>query len=99
MSRGRAGGAALGAADILSLAASPVFAIMALLTAVHGPRAADLICAATDVALPLNGMTLMYLLMSAFHCAPWLRLAAARPCPVLPSCVLPEMPGEARLES
>jgi hypothetical protein len=67
-SRGAAG---LGAADWLSLAAAPTFAIMALLT---GAGAPDLLCAAN--ASPLSGMTPMYWLMSAFHSAPWLKLIA-----------------------
>ncbi len=67
--------AARGAADWLSLAAAPTFAIMALLTAVTGD--ADMICAAQD-AWALSGMAMMYLLMSAFHSAPWLKLVAGR---------------------
>lgn len=55
---------------LLSLAAAPTFASMALLTSVLG--SADVFCSAT--ASPLTGMVLMYLLMAAFHLAPWLRL-------------------------
>jgi hypothetical protein len=66
--------AARGVADWLSLAAAPTFAIMALLTAVLGGGASDMLCAATQGASPLSGMIAMYLLMSAFHLAPWLRL-------------------------
>lgn len=62
-----------GTADWLCLAASPTFAIMALLTNVYTDPAA-ILCAAT--AFPLGGMVPMYLLMSAFHLAPWLRLIA-----------------------
>ena len=69
---------ALGAADRLSLAAAPTFAVMALLTAVLGGDAADLLCMSAVDAFPLAGMVPMYLLMSAFHCAPWLRLIASR---------------------
>lgn len=73
---------ALRAAGWLSLAAAPVFALMALLTAAHG-GAADTLCSAAPDGLPLDGMTLMYVLMSVFHSAPWIRLifggsAAAR---------------------
>lgn len=68
--------AARGAADWLSLAAAPTFAIMALLTAVTG--GADMICSAAQDMSPLNGMAVMYLLMSAFHSAPWLKLVASR---------------------
>jgi hypothetical protein len=68
--------AARGAADWLSLAAAPTFAMMALLTAVTGD--ADMICSAAQDASPLSGMVMMYLLMSAFHLAPWLKLVASR---------------------
>ena len=57
----------------LSLAAAPTFAIMALLTAFPGGGAPDVLCSAAG-ASPLGGMIPMYLLMSAFHSAPWLRL-------------------------
>ena len=66
--------AARGAADWVCLAAAPTFAIMALLTGVlGGPQ--DMLCAA---ASPLNGMVPMYLLMSAFHSSPWLKLISSR---------------------
>lgn len=64
---------ALRAADGLVLAASPTFAIMALLTGVLGTGPADVLCAAAHGS-PLSGMTTMYLLMSAFHAGPWLKL-------------------------
>lgn len=70
--------AALGAANWLYLAAAPTFAIMALLTGVLGGGPSDMLCSMTHDALPLNGMALMYLLMSAFHCAPWLKLVSSR---------------------
>lgn len=66
-----------GAADWLSLAAAPTFAIMALLTGVLGGPA-DMICSAAQDGSPLTGMALMYLLMSAFHSAPWLKLVFRR---------------------
>jgi len=56
-------------ADLLGLAASPTFAIMALLTGVSGDSH-DMLCSAGREA----GMVLMYLLMSAFHSSSWLRL-------------------------
>jgi hypothetical protein len=59
----------------LSLAAAPAFAIMALLTAMPGGAAPDFLCSAAG-ASPLGGMIPMYLLMSAFHSAPWLKLIA-----------------------
>ena len=70
--------AAFGAADWLCLAAAPTFAMMALLTGVLGSGASDMLCSAAQQALPLNGMALMYLLMSAFHLAPWLKLISGR---------------------
>jgi hypothetical protein len=70
--------AALGIAELLCLAAAPTFAIMALVTGVSGGGALDMLCAATQEALPLSGMVPMYVLMSAFHSAPWLRLIASR---------------------
>ena len=66
--------AALGAADWLCLAAAPTFAIMALLTGVLGGGLPNMLCSAAQDASPLSGMVPMYLLMSAFHSAPWLRL-------------------------
>jgi len=60
----------------LSLAAAPTFATMALLTRIHG-GAPDMICAAMG-ASPLNGMAPMYLLMSVFHLAPWLKLISGQ---------------------
>jgi hypothetical protein len=68
---------ALGAADWLCLAAAPTFAIMALLTAVPGGPA-DMVCAAAQDASPVGGMVPMYLLMSAFHLVPWLKLISSR---------------------
>ncbi len=67
----------IGAADVLSLAAAPTFAIMALLTGMLGDAAPDMICSAAH-ASRLSGMIPMYLLMSAFHLAPWLRLFLGR---------------------
>jgi hypothetical protein len=65
-------------ADWLCLAAAPSFAIMALLTGVLGGGPPDMLCSATQDASPLSGMLPMYLLMSAFHSAPWLKLISAR---------------------
>jgi hypothetical protein len=65
------------AADALCLAAAPTFAIMALLTGVYsGPP--DMPCAVAQHASPLSGMVPMYLLMSAYHSAPWLKLISGR---------------------
>lgn len=60
----------------LGLAATPTFATMALLTAVLGGGPADMLCAGHGSLL--GGMVPMYLLMSAFHSAAWLRLVAER---------------------
>ena len=67
--------AALWAADGLALAASPTFAIMALLTGVLGGDPAEMLCSAH--VSPLSGMATMYLLMSGFHAPPWLKLIRA----------------------
>ncbi|NIJ18956.1 hypothetical protein FHS95_000625 [Sphingomonas naasensis] len=60
------------AADWLALAATPGFALMALLSAQGGGSVA-MLCGA---ASPFGGMTAMYLLMSVVHAGPWLRRAA-----------------------
>ena len=62
----------------LSLAAAPTFAIMAFITAAFSGGPQDMFCAAAHQASPLNGMAWMYLLMSAFHSAPWLKLMSGR---------------------
>jgi hypothetical protein len=61
----------------LSLAAAPTFAVMALANSVHaGPMGA--LCASAPGAPLLTGMATMYLLMSAFHLTPWLKLVQRR---------------------
>jgi hypothetical protein len=60
----------------ISLAGSPTFALMAWIAAADAPR--TIICASASDMLPNNGMAWMYLLMSLFHVAPWLRLASGR---------------------
>jgi hypothetical protein len=37
-----------------------------------------MLCSAAPDASPLSGMVPMYLLMSAFHSAPWLKLISGR---------------------
>jgi hypothetical protein len=64
-----------GAADFLYLAAAPTFALMALLTGMLGGGSPDALCSG---ASPLSGMLPMYVLMSAFHLAPWLKLISSR---------------------
>jgi hypothetical protein len=61
-------------ACLLSLAATPTFAIMALLTAVHGGSVPQMLCSTAQEGSPLTGMLVMYVLMSAFHLGPWLKL-------------------------
>jgi hypothetical protein len=68
-------GVARAAADWLSLAAAPTFATMALVTVVLG-GGAEPICSAHGSLM--SGMIPMYLLMSAFHAGPWLRLISGR---------------------
>ncbi|UVK46344.1 hypothetical protein BPNPMPFG_001977 [Mesorhizobium sp. AR07] len=70
-----------GIADWLCLAAAPTFALMALLTCIRGDDAAMLCMGGNTSPLagqPLTGMPAMYLLMSAFHLAPWLRVMSGR---------------------
>lgn len=69
--------AALGVAEWLCLAATPTFAILALLTGLLGGSPMDRLCSSGSGAL-LGGMVPMYLLMSAFHATPWLKLISSR---------------------
>jgi hypothetical protein len=59
------------------LAAAPTFAIMALLTSIQDGGPHEMLCSAAHDASPLGGMACMYLLMSAFHSGPWLKLIAS----------------------
>jgi hypothetical protein len=65
------------AGDWLCLAATPTFAVMALLTGLFGSGTPDIFCSAAHNASPLSGMVAMYLLMSVFHLPPWLKLISA----------------------
>jgi hypothetical protein len=66
----------------LALAAAPVFALMALVSAVSPDTgAAGMLCSSASGWGSWSGMTFMYLLMSLFHCAPWLKRFADRPPP------------------
>ena len=71
LDRRRASRGSGAAAEWLSLAAAPTFATMALLTAILGTEP---LCSAHGSLM--TGMVPMYLLMSAFHVGPWLRLMA-----------------------
>ena len=64
-----------GASQWICLAATPVFAAMALATGFGGGGMADM---AGMTSSPLDGMALMYLLMAVFHAAPWLKRIAQR---------------------
>jgi hypothetical protein len=64
------------AAGWISLLAAPTFMMMALLTSSSGGEPA--VCSASHGGLALGGMTPMYVLMSAFHLAPWLKLISGR---------------------
>jgi hypothetical protein len=65
-----------GAAGLLGLGAAPVFALMALWTGLFGQP--DMLCMSLHETSSLNGMALMYALMTIFHAAPWLKLASSR---------------------
>ena len=67
--------AAVAASGWLSLAATPTFAVMTLLSGPASGPAGGL-CA---VRSPFDGMAAMYALMAVFHAAPWLRLVPRRP--------------------
>lgn len=62
------------AADWLSLAAAPTFALMAAVTAILDSGARELVCSMHMSGL--SGMVPMYVLMSGFHFTPWLKLVA-----------------------
>jgi hypothetical protein len=73
----RRSAAAVRAAEWISLAAAPTFAIMALQTGLLGFDPAEMLCSAAH-PWAVSGMVPMYLLMSAFHSSPWLKLIAGR---------------------
>ena len=64
------------ARGLLSVAAAPTFAIMALLTGIQDGSMPVMLCSSAHASSSLTGMVPMYLLMSAFHSAPWLKLIA-----------------------
>ena len=57
----------------LRFAAAPTFALMAVLNAMARDGRSGAICSAMPAGAPLSSMTVMYLLMSAFHLVPWLK--------------------------
>jgi len=64
------------AAGLLSLGAAPVLALMALWTGLFGQP--DMLCMSMHHTSWLNGMALMYTLMSIFHAGPWMKLISSR---------------------
>ncbi len=68
------GQSGLRAADWLSLAAAPTFALMAVVTGLPVSGALHTSCSLH--VSPLSGMVPMYALMSGFHLRPWLKLAS-----------------------
>jgi hypothetical protein len=64
------------AADWLGLAAAPAFAVMAVINASLGGM--EPLCSATPQGSLMSGMVPMYLIMSAVHSAPWLRLVSGQ---------------------
>ena len=75
-SAGASAGNTRSMADWLGLAATPTFALMALLTAANAST--DMACASMPGTFTLDGMVTMYLIMGAFHLPPWLRLLSSR---------------------
>ena len=73
--------ASLGVAEWLGFAATPSFALMAVLTVGHHGSPTDTLCSAAHdgsmLGQMLGGMLPMYVLMSAFHSAPWLKLISS----------------------
>ena len=65
------------ASDWLGLAAAPAFATTALMTAAFG-GAMEPLCSVLGHGSLMSGMIPMYLMMSAVHVGPWLRLIAGR---------------------
>lgn len=59
--------------DLIAYGAAPVFAAMAVVTAIGEDEAMAAICATGPVP-SFSGMVTMYLLMAVFHLGPWLGL-------------------------
>ncbi|WP_407866428.1 hypothetical protein [Phyllobacterium phragmitis] len=67
---GKSRSAPVTAAHWLSLAATPTFAGMALLTGLPGGDMPDMLCSAGHGSSALTGMAVMYALMGSFICRP-----------------------------
>ncbi len=65
-----------GAEGILSLAAAPAFAVMAVITWTRGSPGMP--CSVEPDGSLIGGMVPMYAMMAVFHASPWLRLIARR---------------------
>jgi hypothetical protein len=80
-------------ADALCYVAAPTFAVLAIANALYEGRGMAVLCSGGSV---INGMTMMYLLMSAFHTAPWLKLIARRrsPTAISPQVEKPYLNGQ-----
>ena len=63
---------------LLSLAPTPTFAFLGLLCAAQEGTLESMVCSAGHGSSALTGMVSMYLLMSAFHSAPWIRMITGR---------------------
>lgn len=59
----------------LHLAATPTFALMALLNGISATGSVDMLCPAKHTGAAWDGMAAMYALMAIFHAAPWAKLA------------------------
>jgi hypothetical protein len=78
LSSGSGRTAAAAVARGLRLAATPVFAVLALLSGASGGELPAALCLTSAGSAPLTGMTTMYALMGVFHAGPWLELIARR---------------------
>jgi hypothetical protein len=68
---------ALRAPGWLTLGATPTFVFMSMLTGLGEGHDMSMSCSAASHTV-LSGMGLMYVLMSAFHFGPWLKLVCRR---------------------
>ncbi len=74
---GRGHGAASRVAGLFALAATPVFAAMAVWTGWFASQP-GMLCLGLQGPSPMRGMTVMYALMSVFHVPPWLKWISNR---------------------